>query len=57
MASSWSQLADNELIRLEVGTLDQMTDWLVNVLEVDLSASTICYDENNGMYLYDAMGI
>jgi hypothetical protein len=57
LASSWSQLADNELIRLEVGTLDQMTDWLVNVLEVDLSASTICYDENNGMYLYDAMGI
>jgi hypothetical protein len=36
---------DNELICLEVGTCDQMTDWLVIVLEVDLSAPTMCCDE------------
>jgi len=43
-------LDDNELICLEVGTLDQMPDWLVIVLEVDLSAPTMCCDGNNGMY-------
>ena len=43
---------DNELICLEVGTLDEMPDWLVIVFEVDLSAPTMCCDENNGMYLY-----
>jgi hypothetical protein len=43
-------LDDNELICLEVGTLDQMLDWLVIVLEVDLSAPTMCCDGNNGMY-------
>ena len=49
---------DNELICLEVGTLDEMPDWLVIVLEVDLSAPTMCCDENNGMYmLQQAMGI
>lgn len=42
---------DNELICLEAGTLDQMPDWLVIVLEVDLSAPTMCSDENSGMHM------
>lgn len=32
---------DNELICLEVSTLDRMPDWLVIVLEVDWSEPTI----------------
>ena len=46
-------LSDNEPIYFRgryLGSLVSRPDWLVIVLEVDLSALTMCCDENNDMY-------